>query len=208
MSLFSKIRSRSMPDRIRLARRWYWRWKTEFFYRWAFRSMGKGCLLENPMLLNRPERISLGDRVIVQPGLRLEVVLSNPKRDARIEIGSCVNIEQGVHIVGQNLIRIGNRVSISGYSCIVDIDHPYADVNDTRRIGDRYSDDGATVEIGDDCFIGFGATILPGTKLGRYVVVGSRSVVSGIIPDYSVVVGAPARIVKRFDPSSGTWHRV
>jgi acetyltransferase-like isoleucine patch superfamily enzyme len=112
-----------------------------------------------------------------------------------------------VHIVAQNLIRIGDRVSIGAFSCIVDIDHPYADIADPRRIGDRYSDDGATVEIGDDSFVGFGSSLLPGTRLGRHVVVGTGSVVRGVIPDYSVAVGSPARIVRRYDQSRSEWVR-
>ncbi|HYC72427.1 MAG TPA: acyltransferase [Opitutaceae bacterium] len=202
-----RFRGRSVHDVLRLAGRRYWRLKTELWYRWAFGGMGRGCLIERPMLLNRPERITLGDRVVIQPGLRIEVLLSNPGRDPRIEIGSEVNIEQGVHIIAQNLVRIGRGVSICAYSCIVDVDHPYTDVNDPRRIGDRYSDDGATVEIGDGAFIGFGSTVLPGASIGRNAVIGSRSVVGGEIPDYAVAAGAPARILKMYDAAQGGWRR-
>lgn len=202
------MRSRSIYDRGRLLGRWYWRLKTNLFYRCFFARMGKNCLIERPMTLNRPERIHLGDAVTVQPGVRLEVVRTNPQRDARIEIGSNVNIEQGVHMLCQNLIKVGDRVSICAYSCVVDIDHPYAAIADPRRIGDRHSDDGATVEIGENTFVGFGSTILPGARIGRHVVIGAGSVVSGVIPDYCVAVGTPARVVKRYDFSSQSWKRV
>ncbi len=52
------------------------------------------------------------------------------------------------------------------------------------------------VFIGDDCWIGCRAMLLPGVKLGRGVVVGAGAVVSKDVPDYSVVVGNPARVVK------------
>jgi acetyltransferase-like isoleucine patch superfamily enzyme len=193
---------------MRLAGRWYWKWKTNLWLRHFFGKLGRDCIIQRPMLINRPERMFFGDRVVFQPDVRIEVVARKTSREnPRIEIGSDVNIEQGVHIVAQNLIRIGNRVSIGGYSCIVDIDHPYSDVADSRRIGDRWSDDGATTEIGDDCFIGFGSTILPGVKIGKYVIIGTRSVVGKDIPDYSVAAGAPAKVVKRYDHSAKQWVR-
>ena len=49
--------------------------------------------------------------------------------------------------------------------------------------------------------------ILPGTVIGNHVSVGANSVVSGIIPDYSVVVGAPAIVVKRYDEMSKSWRK-
>ena len=50
--------------------------------------------------------------------------------------------------------------------------------------------------------------ILPGTVIGNnHVSVAANSVVSGIIPDYSVVVGAPAIVVKRYDETSKTWRK-
>ena len=51
-------------------------------------------------------------------------------------------------------------------------------------------------EIGDGTFIGTNATILPRIKIGKWVVVGAGSVVTHNVPDYAVVVGNPARIIK------------
>ncbi|MNJ54691.1 putative lipopolysaccharide biosynthesis O-acetyl transferase WbbJ [compost metagenome] len=62
-------------------------------------------------------------------------------------------------------------------------------------------------EIGKNCFIGMGARIQAGTILGNGCIVGANSVVRGHFPDYCVLVGAPARVVKRYDPASGQWQR-
>lgn len=62
-------------------------------------------------------------------------------------------------------------------------------------------------EIGENCFIGYGAAIQAGTVLGRQCIVGANSVVRGEFPDYCVIVGAPARIVKRYNPVSGEWEK-
>ncbi|MCE6950266.1 acyltransferase [Cereibacter sphaeroides] len=61
--------------------------------------------------------------------------------------------------------------------------------------------DEADIEIGADCWIGRGATILAGTTLGEGCIVGAHAVVRGHFPPYSILVGMPARIVgqrKRF----------
>ncbi|MHC2115763.1 DapH/DapD/GlmU-related protein [Stenotrophomonas geniculata] len=62
--------------------------------------------------------------------------------------------------------------------------------------------------IGDNCFIGVGARIQAGTVLGKGCVVGANAVVRGAFPAYSVLVGAPARAVRRYDPKDGSWNRV
>lgn len=51
--------------------------------------------------------------------------------------------------------------------------------------------------IGPDCWIGHGALILPGARLGAGVMVGAGAVVAGSVPDYAVVAGNPARILRR-----------
>ncbi|MDN5787800.1 CatB-related O-acetyltransferase [Pseudorhodobacter sp.] len=56
--------------------------------------------------------------------------------------------------------------------------------------------------IGHDCWIGHGALILPGTRLGAGVIVGAGAVVSGDVPDYAIVAGNPARVIRmRFAPA-------
>ena len=45
-------------------------------------------------------------------------------------------------------------------------------------------------------WIGAGATILPGVCVGKYAVVGAMSVVTKDVPDYAVVVGSPARVIR------------
>ena len=62
-------------------------------------------------------------------------------------------------------------------------------------------------EIGENCFLGYGAVIQPGTVLGKQCIVGSNAVVSGTFEDYSVIVGAPARVVKRYNFETEKWEK-
>lgn len=61
----------------------------------------------------------------------------------------------------------------------------------------------APVRIGDHTFIGAGAVVLMGVSIGDHCIVGAGAVVTGDIPDRSVAVGVPARVVGRVDPRTG-----
>ncbi len=62
---------------------------------------------------------------------------------------------------------------------------------------------GPDTVVGHDCWIGQGARILPGARLGHGVIVGAGAVVSGAVPDFAIVAGNPAQIVRmRFDPDA------
>lgn len=62
---------------------------------------------------------------------------------------------------------------------------------------------GHHVHIGHDVWIGHGAIVLPGTRLGRNVVVAAGSVVRGEVEDHAVVAGVPARVVRHHEPGVG-----
>ena len=53
--------------------------------------------------------------------------------------------------------------------------------------------------IGDYAWIGAGATVLPGVRVGRHAVVGAASVITKDVPDYAVAVGNPAKVIKMLD---------
>ena len=63
------------------------------------------------------------------------------------------------------------------------------------------------VRIGAGSWIGAGSVVLPGAQIGKHVTIGANSVVSGVIDDYSVAVGVPARVIRR-RRMDGTWERV
>lgn len=88
------------------------------------------------------------------------------------------------------LIHIGNNVTITGVKILTH------DASLKKTIG--YSKTGK-VHIGNDVFIGWGSIILPNTTIGNRVVIGAGSVVAKDIPDNSVVVGNPCRIICTYD---------
>ena len=81
---------------------------------------------------------------------------------------------------------------------------PFAIFDDGPKDGrPSMPDPGPDTIIGNDVWIGQGATILPGARLGDGVIVGAGAVVGGIVPDYAVVAGNPARVVRtRFEDTT------
>ena len=87
---------------------------------------------------------------------------------------------------------------------ITNIDHQYTEIE--KHILDQ-SLLAKRTDIGQNCFIGYGAVIQAGTILGKQCVVGSNSVVRGTFPGYCVIVGAPAKIIKKFNSNSQLWEK-
>ena len=61
------------------------------------------------------------------------------------------------------------------------------------------------VIIEDGCWLGVGVCILPGVKIGKNSVIGANSIVTRDVPEYSIAVGNPAQIIKKYDPEQQTW---
>jgi acetyltransferase-like isoleucine patch superfamily enzyme len=64
------------------------------------------------------------------------------------------------------------------------------------------------VQIGADSWIAYGACILPNVTIGKHCIIGALSVVNKDIPPYSLAVGSPAKVVKRYDFDRGEWVKV
>lgn len=89
---------------------------------------------------------------------------------------------------------IGNNVLMGQYCCVYNKNHEFSDSNELI-INQGYTSV-ETCVISDDVWIGDNVTILPGIKVGRGCVIGCCSVVTKNLPDYSVVAGNPARILR------------
>lgn len=90
-------------------------------------------------------------------------------------------------------IEIGDSVLMADWCYICDFDHRMDDI--TLPIKDQGIIK-SPVRIGPDTWIGVKVSVLRGTTIGRGCVLGSHAVVRGAIPDYSIAVGAPAKVVK------------
>jgi carbonic anhydrase/acetyltransferase-like protein (isoleucine patch superfamily) len=120
-----------------------------------------------------------------------------------LRIGDRCVIGRGSHIVAHHSLTIGDDVFTGPYVYITDQNHSYADPD--MPIG-RQMPRNVPVQIGSGSWLGAGAVVLPGTCIGRNVVVAAGSVVRGTVPDRCVVAGVPARVVRHYAPGDG-WTR-
>ncbi len=123
--------------------------------------------------------------------------------DPVVSIGDRCLIGRGSGIVGHLRIEIGNDVWTGHHIYITDQNHGYEDV--TTTISNQIQPEREVV-IGDGAWIGHGSVVLPGARIGKHCVIGANSVVTGEIPDFSVAVGNPARVIKQY--ANGEWKRV
>lgn len=166
---------------------------------------GKFCLpsyIGTPVFIKNIKRIYIGKNVRIFPGLRIEVI----DNESSIVIEDNVSIGQNLHIISgrKNELKIGKNTTISANVFITNIDHDYKQLNIHILKQNIIS---KNTQIGEYCFIGYGAVILAGTILGKQCIVGTNSVVRGVFPDYSVIVGVPAKIIKRYNFKTNKWER-
>ena len=122
--------------------------------------------------------------------------------DEVVRIGDRCLIGKGSAIVGHLGIEIGDDVWTGHHVYITDQNHGYEDVDQPIS---RQTMPERPVTIGDGSWLGYGTVVLPGASIGRHVVVGANSVVTGHLPDFSVAVGSPAKVIRRYTEVDG-WH--
>ena len=184
---------------------WFTKIHNVFFYKTTMISFGRKSIVFKPLLIT-PRKISIGRGVSIQAGCRIEGVslYSNVKFDPKIEINDGVSIQQNLHLTCASHIVISKNTAIAANVTITDIDHPYTDIDlPIAKQAIRVN----PVIIGEDGHICNNAVILSGTSIGKHCVVGANSVVKGIFPDYCIIAGAPARIVKRYNFEKKSWDK-
>jgi len=158
-----------------------WRRMKMIILRFAFLANGKNFIFD-PDGYYSFETISVGNNVFIGPGATLQASVS------RIMIGNKVMLGPNVTIMGgdHNVSEIGRFMF---------------DVKEKRPENDQ------PVVIEDDVWVGAGATILKGVRLGRGSIVAAGAIVTQNVPPYAIVAGVPARIVRfRFDLDTILQH--
>ncbi|MGH3565087.1 MAG: acyltransferase [Pseudonocardia sp.] len=159
--------------------------------------------LANPHVVLRG-MVFLGRRVElnVRPGYgRLEI-----GRWVHIGDGNSIRCHEGSLRIGDKVVmgkentvncyldvEIGAATIVADWVYVTDFDHVISDVH--RPIKDQGIVK-SPVRIGPDCWVGVKVSVLRGTRIGRGCVLGAHTVVRGDIPEFSVAVGAPARVVR------------
>ncbi len=187
---------------------------TKLFSIWVsltypFASKGRNLSLHFTSELDRQRstRISLGNSVSLRKDSWLNVATEDPTGEPVIVIDDNCTIGNGSIISAKNEIHLERDVLVAQQVIMLDHNHEYEDI--TTPVRKQGVNQGGRIRIGQGSWIGRGAAIIcPRGELtiGRNCVVGIGSVVMGSIPDYSVVFGSPATIIRQYDPETRAWR--
>lgn len=163
----------------------------------AFGAFGAGSIVcFPPGTIMNEGFIHIGEGTMIGPQVALSAGMV-PGQDCVVNpvvrIGDRCLIGRGSGIVGHFSIDIGDDVWTGHHVYITDQNHGY---DNLELPISQQSMPEQPVRIGSGSWIGHGSVVLPGADIGEHVVIGANSVVTGRIPDYSVAVGAPARVIK------------
>jgi acetyltransferase-like isoleucine patch superfamily enzyme len=149
-------------------------------------------------------RISIGSRTLIAAFVNLSVGMPgeklDPDGDPVITIGDRCLIGRGSSVIARRRVEIADDVTIAPAVYITDHNHSYANVQ--IPIGQQWPEE-APVFIGEGSWLATGVIVLPGAHIGKHVTVAGGSIVRGEIPDYSVIAGAPAKVVRRYTDGEG-----
>ena len=113
--------------------------------------------------------------------------------EGEVEIGAKTVIGQECTISAYQRVRIGEQCVIADRAMFIDFDHGVVEVERPIRLQGIYKRD---VEVGSNVWIGYGACILRGVRVGDNSVVGTNAVVTKDVPANAVVGGVPARVMR------------
>ncbi|MER7173431.1 acyltransferase [Streptomyces mesophilus] len=175
---------------------------------YRFARLGEGaCFAFPPGAVFGERAIAIGAGTLVGAQVSISAGFFGPGQQPEpglvVRIGARCCVGRGSHIVGHRSVTIGDDVFLGPYVYVTDQNHTYTDPD--TPVGSQPPANSPVV-IGDGCWLGTGAIVLPGTTLGRNVVVAGGAVVRGTFPDHCVVAGVPARVVRRYLPGEG-WLR-
>lgn len=167
----------------------------------AFASFGSRSVLEPPIRLAGERRIAVGSGVFVGAGSWLQTLGGGSGEDVALEIGDGTSIAGTCVLSAAASVRLGRKVLFARNVYVSDHIHAYTDTG--VAVLDQGLASVEPVEIGDGAWLGQNVVVCPGVRIGRGAVVGANSVVLDDVPEYSLAVGAPARVVREFGGASG-----
>ena len=162
-----------------------------WYYGTRLKRLGAGAEFYEDIELEAPENIAIGSHFLA---MRDCFLCANA--DGAIEIGDHVSLATNVMInAGQRgLIRIGNDVGIGNNSVLRSSPHAFQDPSRPFRLQGHTP---GQIIVDEDVWVAANVVLLPGTHVERGCIIGSGSVVSGIVKAYSIVAGNPGRVVGR-----------
>lgn len=165
-------------------------------------------MIDKPLIVRGMKNMEIGQRVFIASQVWLEaspLTLEGKQHGCQLKIGDGCRIGHFNHIYATHSVVIEQDVLTADNVYISDNLHDYRDIS--IPIWQQPVIQNRSVVIGAGSWLGEHSCIL-GAHIGKHCVIGANAVVTRDIPDYnSVVVGIPARIIKRYNPETKLWER-
>ena len=180
-----------------------------YFYMRTKLLFSKARLIRFPIDVRGKKHIEISDGFTTGRGCRIEAYPIS-KNGKVLRIGKNVQINDYVHITAMNDVQIGDNVLMASKIYISDCLHGSykGDNNDSspliNPIDRRYSF--SKVIIKKNVWIGEFVSILPSVEIGEGAIIGANTVVTKDIPPYTIAVGNPAKVIKRYNFKNDAWE--
>lgn len=175
------------------------------YYKVRFSTFGLHSGMRSPLRIDGAKNIKIGDHVTIQYKSWLGALPLTGSDNATLIIEDGTVIGNFNHIFATKRIVIHRKVLTADKVFISDNLHSYEFVD--VPIIDQPIVQNGEVEIGEGTWLGENVCVL-GASIGRHCVIGANSVVTKDIPDYSIAVGVPAKIIKRYNSNINKWEKI
>ena len=166
---------------------------TRPYWERRFYAYGERSIVHRPGSVFGAHQIAIGNHSLILGGCYLSVETPAWSRPAPVlSIGDRVGVRPYCMISASESIQIEDDVIIGAFSSVIDSDHTFAEGRPNVM---HNSVDAAPIRIGRGTWLAERVAVLKGSVIGRCCIVGANSVVRGDLPDYSIAVGSPARVV-------------
>jgi acetyltransferase-like isoleucine patch superfamily enzyme len=171
----------------------------------GFASLGTGSLVKWPRNIRGRRSIRVGKQSQILSNSFMLAVSEYEGQHYRpsIQIGDNVYVGRYSYLVACDEISIADGCVLSEHVYITDLNHGYNPQG--GLILKQAIESKGPVRIGPNCFLGYRTTVTPGVTLGEWCVVGANSVVTRSFPAYSMIAGAPAKVIKVYSHEMQQW---
>lgn len=188
----------------------FWNKLLQFRYQTEFRLKGlkKGGAIDSGLYAHNLKYVSIGKNIKLKRNWRIECYprFGSLQLSPQLSIGDNVIINYGFTAFVADKIEIGSNCIFAANVTLISENHginpesekPYHSQNLTT----------GPIFIGEGCWLGQNVCVLPGVHIGNKCIVGTNAVVNEDIPDNSIAVGIPAKVVKRYNFDKHKWERM
>lgn len=152
-----------------------------------------------------PQYIEMGGHIFFDDDVELCVNKTIPGIAPNLVIGNRVHFGKMNRIGCDNKIVIEDDVLFAPHVHISDRNHSFVDIN-TPITKQKITTKGPVI-IGSETWLGFGCQVMSGVKIGKHCVIAAGAIVVKDVPDYCIVGGNPARILKQYNFKTNKWEK-